>query len=434
MRRSAMKNLIDWKENHDGKPLIIYGPRQVGKTYLVREFAKMYYDNIFEVNFELDKTASKMFQGNLTVKNLLLHLSAYDTENIITPKKTLIFLDEVQKCPDALTALKSFAMDGNYDVIASGSMLGVTLHEVSSYPVGYVETLYIKPLSFEEFLWANKHTEEQIKLYEEYYLKGEEVPQGLHEILNDLFLQYIIVGGMPAAVSKFIESHNIALVVKVQKGILADYNKDIAKYASSNVKEKVRECYKSIPQQLAMENKKFQYKLVKAGGKSSFYNSSINWIEDAGLINKVNRLKAFDIPLTAYRDPASFKLYYVDTGLLLSMYEGTNLQTEILNGNLGIFKGAIFENVVAQILIANDLPIYYYRRDDRLEIDFVTLLNNKITPIEVKAGTNTKSRSLSNLINNNINLDCGIKLSMNNVNCSNPKFKCFPLYMAMFLK
>ncbi len=433
MRRSAMKDLIDWKENHNGKPLIIYGPRQVGKTYLVREFAKMYYDNIFEVNFELDKAASAMFQGNLTVKNLMMRLSAYDTNNIISPKKTLVFFDEVQKCPDALTALKAFAMDGNYDVIASGSMLGVTLHEVSSYPVGYVKTLYMKPLSFKEFLWANNYSEEHIKYLKEFYLKEEQVEQGLHETYNDLFLQYIVVGGMPEAVSTFIKTRNIALVVQVQKDILEAYNKDIAKYASSNVKEKVRECYKSIPQQLAMENKKFQYKLVKAGGKASFYTSSINWIEDAGLINKIYRLKAFDIPLTAYRDPASFKLYYVDTGLLLSMYEGKNIQTEILNGNLGIFKGAIFENVIAQTLIANGLPTYYYRRDERLEIDFVTLLNDRIIPIEVKAGTNTKSRSLSNLINTR-NLDYGIKLSMNNVNCSNPKFKCFPLYMAMFLE
>lgn len=433
MRRSAMKDLIDWKENHNGKPLIIYGSRQVGKTYLVREFAKQYYDNIFEVNFEMDTTAYKMFKGNLTVKNLMMQLSAYDIDNIILPKKTLIFFDEVQKCPDVLTALKSFAMDGRYDVIASGSMLGVTLHQVSSYPVGYVKTLYMKPLSFEEFLWANKYTEEHIKLIEEFYIKEEQVSQGLHELFNDLFLQYVVVGGMPEAVSTFIKTRNIALVAQVQKDIIEDYNKDIAKYASSNVKEKVRECYKSIPQQLAMENKKFQYKLVKAGGKSSFYTSSINWIEDAGLINKIYRLKAFDIPLTAYRDPASFKLYYVDTGLLLSMYEGKNIQTEILNGNLGIFKGAIFENVIAQILIANGVPTYYYRRDERLEIDFVTLLNDKIIPIEVKSGTNTKSRSLSNLINTK-NLDYGIKLSMNNVNCSNPKFKCFPLYMAMFLK
>ncbi|MDE6661566.1 MAG: ATP-binding protein, partial [Anaeroplasmataceae bacterium] len=430
MQRKAMKDLIEWKESHDGKPLIIYGPRQVGKTYLVREFAKMYYDNIFEVNFELDKSASIMFQGNLTVKNLMMHLSAYDIDNIILPKKTLIFFDEVQKCPDVLTALKSFAMDGRYDVIASGSMLGVTLHQVSSYPVGYVKTLYMKPLSFEEFLWANKYTEEHIKLIEEFYLKEEQVSPGLHEIFNDLFLQYIVVGGMPEAVATFVKTRNIALVAKVQKDILEDYNKDLAKYASSNVKEKVRECYKSIPDQLAMENKKFQYKQVKGSGNARYYSSSITWLEDAGLIYKVNRLKAFDIPLRAYRDVSSFKLYFVDTGLLLSMYEEDNIQSEILNGNLGIFKGALFENVIAQILISNEMPIYYYRRDDRLEIDFVTNLNNRIIPIEVKSGKNTKSISLSNIINKE-ELEYGIKLSMNNVNCSNSRFKCFPLYMAM---
>ncbi len=433
MKRKAIYDLIDWKENHNGKPLIIYGPRQVGKTYLIREFAKEYYDNIFEINFELDRRALSLFKGDLTVTNILMQLSAYDTKNTILPKKTLIFFDEVQKCPDALTALKSFAMDGNYDVIASGSMLGVTLHEVSSYPVGYVKTLYMKPLSFEEFLWANNFTEKQIKSYKDFYKNEKEMLPLVHDTLTNMFLQYIIVGGMPEAVSKFIETHDIGLVLQVQRDILEDYNKDVAKYASSNIKEKVRECYKSIPDQLAMENKKFQYKMIKSGGNARYFSSSITWLEDAGLIYKVNRLKAFDNPLRAYRDVSSFKLYFVDTGLLLSMYNEDNVQLEILNGNLGVFKGALFENVIAQILITNDMPVYYYRRDDRLEIDFVTYLNNNIVPIEVKSGKNTKSISLSNIIERE-KLKYGIKLSMNNVNCSNSKFKCFPLYMSMFIK
>lgn len=432
MERKALLDLKKRKEENSGKPLIIYGARQVGKTYLVREFAKQFYENIFEINFELEKPAIKLFDGDLTIDNLILQLSSYNPKNIIKPKKTLIFFDEVQKCPNALTALKSFALDKNYDVIASGSMLGVTLNQVSSYPVGYVKTLYLKPLSFEEFLLANSFTNEQILMYKNYFMNEKEVPSLIHSVLNKLFLEYIVVGGMPAAVLTFIKTKNIGLVLRAQKEILDDYDKDIAKYASQNVREKVRECYKSISQQLAMDNKKFQFKLVKSGGNSRYYNSSINWIEDSGLINKVYRLKTFDVPLKAYRDLSCFKLYFFDTGLLLAMYE-ENVQNEILNGNLGVFKGAIFENVIAQILVLNGLSIYYYRRDDRLEVDFVTYLNGHLVPIEVKSGTNTKSISLSNILEKQ-NLEYGIKLSMNNANCSNPKFKCYPLYMAMFLK
>lgn len=429
MERKALQKLVERKKTHEGKPLIIYGARQVGKTYLVREFAKKYYDNIYEINFELDKTAARLFEGDLSIENILIQLSSY--KNIVISKKTLIFFDEVHKCPNALTALKSFAMDKEYDVVASGSMLGVSLHLVSSYPVGYVKTLYLKPFSFEEFLWANGYKKERIEIYKNYFLNEKEVPSLIHETLNKLFLEYIVVGGMPAAINTFIETKNLALVSIIQKDILDDYNKDIAKYASSAIKQKVRDCYYSIPDQLAQENKKFQYKFVKSGGSARFFNSSLRWIEDAGLVNKVFRLKTFDIPLKAFKDPTSFKLYYVDTGLLISMYD-INIQNEILNGNLGVFKGAIFENVIAQILTCNELPLYYYRRDDRLEIDFVTYLNNKIVPIEVKSGRNTKSISLSNIIEKE-KLDYGIKLSMNNLNCSNPKFKCYPLYMSMFL-
>lgn len=327
--------------------------------------------------------------------------------------------------------MKSFSIDGRYDVIASGSMLGVTLSNVSSYPVGYVKTLYLKPLSCKEFLWANGFNDEQISQFKNFYLEEKMVLDSIHDTLNQMFLNYIIVGGMPEVVSTFINTHNISLVNQVQKDILDDYSKDIAKYATTNVKEKVRECFNSIPEQLAMENKKFKYKLVRNGGNARFYNNSITWLEDSGLVNKVYRLKTFDIPLRAYKDQTSFKLYFMDTGLLLAMYE-ENLYSDILNGNLGVFKGAIFENVIAQCFASNRLPIYYYRRDDRLEIDFITCLNNKIVPIEVKFGKNTKSISLMNILNNN-QLDYGIKLSMNNLNCTNPKLKCYPPYMVMFL-
>lgn len=392
---------------------------------------KKYYENVYEINFELEGEAASIFEGNLSVNQLLIQLTAYKTSTPIKEKKILIFFDEVQKCPNVLTALKAFALDGRFDVIALGSMLGIILHEVSSYPVGYVSSLYMRPLSFEEFLWANNYSEEQISMFKSYYKEEKEGPVAIHNKLNELFLQYVIVGGMPEVVNEFIKTKDIGRVIKKQKEILNAYDKDIAKYATSGVRERVRECYNSIPDQLAKENKKYKYKLLRDGGNARHYSTSLNWISDAGLCNKVYRLKCFDIPLKAYRDEASFKFYFNDTGLLLSMYE-ENVQYDILKGNLGVFKGGIFENVIAQILLGNGMPIYYYRRDDRLEIEFVTIIDNKIVPIEVKSGTNTKSKSFNNILEKE-NIEYGIKLSLNNVNCSNPKIKGFPLYLSMFI-
>ena len=432
MKREMYYKLIEWKKRSNKKPLIIFGSRQVGKTYLVEEFAKENYEYFYSINFEFDKSAQSLFSGNLDIKTLLLLLSSYKTDIPIKEGKTLIFFDEVQKCPNVLTSLKSFALDGRFDVICSGSMLGIVMPEVSSYPVGYVETLNLRPMSFKEFLWANGHSEEQIATYKEYYDKKEPLPDGLHEILNKMFLHYIVVGGMPEAVLAYISTSNIYEVIKVQKRIISDYKNDIAKYASKTTREKARQCFESIPDQLAKDNKKFQYKVVKQGGTARSYGNSLGWIVDAGLGIKVSRLKTFEIPLRAYRDLNAFKFYLNDTGLLLSFYE-ENVSFEILNGNLRVFKGGVFENIIAQCLIDNGLDIYYYQKSDNLEIDFVTYIDGKIIPIEVKSGRNTKGISIKNIIEKEL-LEYGIILSMNNLNYSNSKIKYLPLYMVMFLK
>ena len=431
MKRKLNDKLIAWKNKPGHKPLIIFGARQVGKTYLVHDFGKSFYDNIYEINFELTPEAKWIFEDNLDVDNLIIKLSAYNPNSKIT-NKTLLFFDEVQKCPQVLTALKSFALDGRYDVIVSGSMLGIIMDKVSSYPVGYVDTIKMEPMSFEEFLWANNYSEEMIQGFKKYYDNEEMVPEVIHNKLIELFKYYVIVGGMPDVVKTFIQTKNISDVIETQKKILDDYRNDIAKYATPNKRENVRECFEAIPEQLAKENKKFQYKFIKEGGNARYFSNSLGWINDSGIGFKVNRLKTFDIPLKAYRDIASFKYYFNDTGLLLAFYD-ENVQGKIMQGDVGVFKGGIFENVIAQSMLFNGLPIYYYRRDDRMEIDFVTYLKGNIVPIEVKSGTNTKSVSLNNLISKN-DLSYGIKLSMNNVNCTNPKLKCFPLYMILFIK
>lgn len=430
MRRSMYDKLIEWKERKDHKPLIIYGARQVGKTYLVEQFGKENYKYFYYINFELEEEAKKIFAGNLDINTLLMQLTTYKSIPI-EEGKTLIFFDEAQICPSILTSLKVFALDGRFDVIVSGSMLGIIMHEVSSYPVGYVESFYMRPMSFKEFLWAKGYSDELIEYYKQFYINGEKVPISIHDKLNELFIHYIVVGGMPASIKKYIETSNMQQVIYIQKNILLDYKNDIAKYASKLTREKVRECFESIPEQLAKDNKKFQYKIVKKGGTARYYGSSLNFISDGGLGIKVNRLKAFDVPLKAYRDLNAFKFYFNDTGLLLSFYE-QNVSYDILNGNLKVFKGGIFENVIAQCLLDNELPIYYYQKNDSVEIDFVTYVNGKIIPIEIKSAKNVKATSLKSVVERE-NLDYGIVFSLNNVNCTNPRIKYYPLYMIMFL-
>lgn len=432
MRREVYSKLVEWKNKKNKKPLIVFGARQVGKTYLIEKFAKENYAYFYYINFEFDDDAKQLFSGNLDIKTLLILLSSYKADVPIRENKTLIFFDEVQKCPQVLTSLKSFALDKRFDVICSGSMLGLIMPEVSSYPVGYVETILLRPMNFKEFLWANNYSDEQIDIFKKFYDTKKSFPESIHNTLNKLFLYYIVVGGMPEAVLTFLNTSNIYDVLEIQKRIISDYKNDIAKYATKTTREKVRECFESIPEQLAKDNKKFKYKLIKEGGAARNYSNSLEWIIDAGIANKVYRLKKFDIPLRAYKDSNAFKFYLNDTGLLLSFYK-ENISYDILNGNLGIFKGGIFENVISQCLIYNDLNIYYYLKSDYLEIDFVTYLDNKIVPIEVKSGKNTKCVSIKNIVEKE-NLDYGIVLSMNNLNCSNPKIKFIPLYCVMFLK
>lgn len=430
MRREIYKKLLNWKNNPSKKPLLVFGARQVGKTYLIQQFGKENYEYVYNINFELDVKARNLFKGNLDVKTLLFLLSSYKSDIPIKQGKTLLFFDEVSKCPEVLTSLKSFALDGRFDVICSGSMLGIVMPEVSSYPVGYVETMLLRPMSFLEFLWANGYNDEQISALKSYYDQQIPLPDPIHETLTELFLKYVVVGGMPEVVKTFIQTGNMYDVLNAQKRIVNDYENDIGKYTRKTTREKVRQCFASIPDQLAKDHKKFQYKLVRQGGNHRTFGTSLDWINDAGLVYKIYKLKAFDLPLRAYRDLNAFKLYFVDTGLLLAFYE-EDIRFQILNGELGIFKGAVFENVIAQCLINNGLPLYYYQKGDCVEIDFVTYVNNRIVPIEVKAGKNFKTVSLKNVINKE-KLDYGIVFSLHNLNVQHGKIKYLPLYTVMF--
>ena len=430
LRREIEQNLIEWKNNKNKKCLIVNGARQVGKTFIIEHFANENYENFVEINFIENPTARKIFDGDLDLTTILANISLYTSyKTKLIPNKTLIFFDEIQACPNARTALKFFAKDKRFDVIASGSLLGINYKEVSSYPTGYVEFLRMNPLSFKEFLWANGVGDEVLDYIKKCFDEKIIVNDAMNARLIELFKRYIVVGGMPDAVNTFINENNYESVLKIQRGILIDYQNDIAKYAESSEKVKAKACFDSLPAQLAKDNKKFMFSVVEKKGSSRKYLGSINWLIDAGIVNICKNVTALEFPLTAYASEDNFKLYMADTGLLIAMLDdGTNAQ--IIDGKLGIYKGAIFENIIAQILYSNNNKLYFYTRNNSLELDFVISKNGAITPIEVKADNN-KAKSLSTILNENSNIQ-GIKLVNGNVGVSN-NLITFPLYMAMFL-
>ena len=431
LRRKAMDKLIEWKNNPDKMALIVRGARQVGKTYVIKEFAREYYDNYVYINFEENPQFKEIFEENLSSEEIISQISLRFNNIVIEPKKTLIIFDEIQTCPNAITALKFLTIYKEYDVIASGSLLGV-LHkdEPSSYPVGYVEYLDMYSLDFEEFCWANGINDVGIQFVKKYYDEKMPVPIATHNQFLDLFKLYIIVGGMPRVVNEYITSKNFQNVFKLQNAIIEDYKADIIKYALQGEKNKIRECFNSISIQLAKENKKFQYKLANKNATTRNYADALTWLVDARVVNRCYNLRTLEKPLIGYINPNCFKIYMADTGLFISML-GNDAAIDIMNGNLGIYKGAIYENVIADLLNKKGMKLYYFNYRSSLELDFIIMYNHEITALEVKSADNTKSKSLKSAIEN-WNIPMGIKLSTKNISVSNNIIN-YPIYMVMFL-
>ena len=327
--------------------LVVKGARQVGKTFIIDKFARENYENYVYINFDENPGYKVIFDGDLDVNNLIKQISLRVPNVSLVPHKTIIFLDEIQNCPNARTALKFLALDKRFDVIASGSLLGINYKEVESFPVGYTEQLEMYSLDFEEFLWANGIEEQSILDVKEFFDKKEVVPQAMHERMMELFKEYIVVGGMPRVVNDFVKNHNFANVLKIQKAIISDYEDDIAKYADGSEKAKARACFLSIPKHLSKDYKKFRYSLVMPSGSSRKYAGSLMWLYDAGIINFCHNLEIPQLPLEGNSKSDTFKVYMRDTGLLVAMLdEGT--QEDIIDGNLGIYKGAIYENIIGR--------------------------------------------------------------------------------------
>jgi predicted AAA+ superfamily ATPase len=430
LKRKITDDLISWKSRTNKLCLLVKGARQVGKTFIIKEFAKSNYKHYIEINFDENPTFKAIFDGDLDVETLIKQISLRVPNAQLVSGETLIFLDEIQNCPRARTALKFLAIDKRFDVIASGSMLGIHYKEVPSYPVGYVETIDMHSLDFEEFLWASGVLPQSIEDIRQYFEKKEKVPPAMHERMMQLFKEYIVVGGMPGVVNEFVTSHNFANVLRIQKDIIVDYADDIAKYAEGAEKTKARACFFSIPKHLSKDYKKFRYSLVESNGSARKFGGSLMWLYDAGIINFCYNLASPELPLEGNAKSDVFKVYMRDTGLLMAMLEEGS-QQDIIDGNLGIYKGAIYENIIADIFGKSGKKLYYFECDNRIEMDFMIRWKKEATAIEVKSADNTKSKSMATIIEN-FGVKHGIKLSAKNVGGTSV-VDSFPLYMAMFL-
>ncbi len=446
LERKIEKELLKWKEEQKNskrkKALIIRGMRQVGKTYIVNHFARNNYKHFINLNFKTNKTLKEAFKGDLDVESILLNLSAITKIDAI-PNETIIFMDEIQECSEARTSLKSFCLDGRFDVIASGSLLGVNGYNRKGNAgpsVGYESFIDMKGLDFEEFLWAKGVNKKVINAVKECFAKKEVIPSAIHKAFLRYFNEYLIVGGMPDAINAFIKDNSFTSAYDIQKSLLFSYKDDFGRYLDINEEEKIDTPLKtklsqiidSIPNQLAKENKKFVYSSIEKKARRSTYEEGVQWLIDYGLILPCYNLTNLELPLSAYKDSDDYKLYFSDTGLLMPLLENGSA-IDILNGNLGIYKGALYEEIVATSFAKIDRSLYYFRRQSGLEIDFIIRYKGKVTLVEVKA-KGGKTKAASTIINDKIhyNVDSLIKLTAQNIGYEN-NVLTLPYYLVSLL-
>lgn len=436
LKRKVEQKLIEWKNTINHKPLIVKGCRQCGKTFSVIDFAKKNYKNVVYLNFFENPDYISAFNGSLEVNNIIMMLSALlGSEAVFEEDETVLIFDEIQECPEARTALKFFKIDGRYDVIGTGSLLGVKGYgkEPKSIPVGSETVIDMYPLDFEEFLWANGIDTAVIELLKNTLETETPIPEALHKRMRQLLLQYTVVGGMPDVVQTFINTKRMDEVLQIQRDIIRSYEDDMVKYAEKKDKANIKECFQSIPKQLSKENKKFQYSIIKKGTTASKYAGSLQWIEDAGIISRCYNLSITELPLDGNADKDFFKVYMSDCGLFVSMLEeGT--QYDILNGNLYGYKGAIFENLIADIFTKMGRKLYYFHKDSGLEVDFVIRYNGECTLVEIKATSgNVKSTKTILKHPEKYHVNSAIKLGDYNVGRTG-QILTLPLYMAFLIR
>lgn len=434
MRRKIDTYLLRWKESSNKLPLIVRGARQVGKTYSIRQFGKT-YRSFIEINFVTHPEYKRIFTNGYDTKNVVMAISMINPDFKFIEHDTLLFFDELQECPDCTTSLKFFKQDGKYDVVCSGSMMGLIYKEITSISVGYKTDVTMYSLDFEEFLWAKGYKDEHIENIFRHLVDTIPFSAVELEVLNEKFLEYIIVGGMPAIVHNFIESNNFTSTLVMQRQLLFDYEEDITKYAHGVDKAKIKNVYRNIPVFLAKDNKKFQISKVTANSRSRDYIGCIDWLNDAGIINICYCISYPELPLRGNYNETKYKIYFHDNGLLMASLDEYSLEDLRRNRNLGVYKGAIYENVVCEALVKSGFDAYYFKKENaQLEMDFFIRDMHSLIPVEVKA-KDAATISLNNLINSDSYPDIkyGIKLCRKNIGF-NGKFYTFPYFTTFLLK
>lgn len=440
LKRKIYKKLLDWKEKENKSALLIKGARQIGKTYIVREFGKKEYKSFIELNFLTNPEYKTIFDGSLSGAEIMKKISGNISNAQIITNDTLLFLDEIQMCPNARTALKFLVEYKKIDVIASGSLLGLSygedtankkVGEIPSIPVGYEEQIIMYSMDFEEFLWALGYSSEVISYLKEYYDEKEKVDIGINNKYEQFIREFIVVGGMPEAVSSFVVNKDFNEVDKIQNKILSSYDDDIIHHAPLVEKIKVKNCLDSIPNQLAKENKKFKYSEIEKGSSARKYSNSIYWLVHANLVNICSKIMNPFVPLKYNKVDNEFKVYLHDIGLLMAMY-GKETKSRILNNTLiGNIKGGIYENLIASELIKKSFDLFYFKPNDDNEIEFLIETGKGVIPIEVKSG-NTATVSLNRYIEK-YKPFIAYKYANTNIGYINTKLT-LPHYMIMFIE
>lgn len=431
LRRKITDKLENWYISGHYKAPILYGARQVGKTTAVREFASRHYNHFVEINFIKHPIAMQAFDGDLTTKSIITNLSAMGFGPFVEGE-TLLFLDEIQECPNARTAIKFLVEENVYDYIASGSLLGINYKPVSSYPVGYEERYDVFPMDFEEFLWAKGITQNVYDIVKASYRNLEPVPEFIHQQLSRYYREYLVVGGMPEAVQKFVATDDFNAVVRVQKSVISTYRADITNYAEKQA-PLVKRVFDAIPSELGKQDKRFVLADIEKGASLRKYEDPTQWLIDAGVAYYSFNTSSFELPFESTENRRLYKLYMVDTGLLSSQLL-KHMQFQVMNGDIAVNEGALTENFVACTLASQDVTLHYYDKKSKLELDFIIQDDNGISIIEVKSGEDYKKHaSLNNAIRtHSLRINRCIVLSKFNVEVEN-RIIYLPLYMASLL-
>ena len=435
LKRKIDGFLAKWKENPDRKPLIVKGARQVGKTVSIRAFGHANYESVIEINFVLQKKFRSIFDNGYEVDTIIKNISLMEPSWRFMPYKTLIFFDELQKCPDCATSLKSFNADPRYDVICSGSLMGIYYEEIESNAVGNKEDYEMHSLDFEEFLWARGYSESQVEDLYKHMASLTPFSELELNVYMDVFRDYMTIGGMPEVVKMYIDNGHFGGTLELLRQLLLDYEEDITKYAKESDKAKILAVYRHISTFLAKTSKKFQITKVAKGARNREYIGAVEWLEKAGVVNICYCLGNPELPLKGNYDADTYKVYYHDTGLLIASLDEEAQEDLRANKNFGTYKGAIYENVAAEELAAHGYTLYYYNGKKLGELDFVIEENGEILPIEIKSGKDYyRHNAIDNVLNHaEFEIDRGYVFCNGNVETAD-RLTYFPIYMLMFIQ